>query len=136
MYVVRITQSLSTLSSGKVPLVDALSVVKDIVGNAVYEEMIAETARAVRDGNSIATVFVKSKQVPDMVSQMLAVGEETGRLDDILKRLTDFYGREIDNLVRNLVALIEPIVMILMGLAVGVMVAAIILPMYTLSTSL
>lgn len=136
MYVVRITQSLSTLSSGKVPMVDALAVIKDIVGNAVYEELIGETTRAVRDGNSIASVFVKSPQVPDMVSQMLSVGEETGRLDDILRRLTDFYSREIDNLVRNLVALIEPIVMILMGLAVGVMVAAIILPMYTLSTSL
>ncbi len=136
MYVVRITQSLSTLSSGKVPMVDALAVIKDIVGNAVYEELIGKTTNAVRDGNSIASVFVKSPQVPDMVSQMLSVGEETGRLDDILHRLTDFYSREIDNLVRNLVALIEPIVMILMGLAVGVMVAAIILPMYTLSTSL
>ncbi|MBI4121983.1 MAG: type II secretion system F family protein [Parcubacteria group bacterium] len=136
MSVVRIMQSLSTLSAGKVPLVDALAVVKDIVGNAVYENIMNETITAVRDGNSMASVFGKAKQVPDMVSQMIAVGEETGKLDDILKHLTAFYGREIDNLVRNLVALIEPIVMILMGVAVGVMVAAIILPMYTLSTSL
>lgn len=134
--VVRITQSLSTLSAGKVPLADALGVVKDIVGNAVYEEMIEETIREVRDGNSVASVFIRTPHVPDMMSQMLTVGEETGRLDDILKRLTDFYNREIDNLVRNLVTLIEPLVMVIMGLAVGVMVAAIILPMYTLSTSL
>lgn len=136
MYVVRITQSLSTLSAGKVPLADALAVVKDIVGNAVYEDLITETMREVRDGNSISTVFIRTSHVPDMMTQMLSVGEETGRLDDILERLTNFYSREIDNLVRNLVTLIEPIVMIMMGLAVGVMVAAIILPMYTLSTSL
>lgn len=136
IYVVRMTQSLSTLSAGKVPLVDALAVVRDIVGNAVYEEMVDQTIQEVRDGNSIATVFIKNKAVPDMVSQMLSVGEETGRLDDILTRLTNFYGREIDNLVRNMVTLIEPLVMIVMGIAVGVMVAAIILPMYTLSTSL
>ncbi len=134
--VVRMTQSLSTLSAGKVPLVDALSVVRDIVGNAVYEDMIDQTVSAVRDGNSIASVFIKNKAVPDMVSQMMSVGEETGRLDDILVRLTNFYSREIDNLVRNMVTLIEPLVMIIMGVAVGVMVAAIILPMYTLSTSL
>lgn len=136
IYVVRITQSLSTLSAGKVPLADALGVVKDIVGNSVYEDLIEETIREVRDGNSVATVFLRTPHVPDMMSQMLSVGEETGRIDDILKRLTDFYGREIDNLVRNLVTLIEPLVMVVMGLAVGVMVAAIILPMYTLSTSL
>lgn len=136
IYVVRITQSLSTLSAGKVPLADALGVVRDIVGNAVYEGLIEETIREVRDGNSVAGVFLKTSHVPDMMSQMLAVGEETGRLDDILKRLTDFYSREIDNLVRNMVTLIEPLVMIIMGVAVGVMVAAIILPMYTLSTSL
>lgn len=136
IYVVRITQSLSTLSAGKVPLADALAVVKDIVGNSVYEEIIAETIREVRDGNSVAGVFLRTSHVPDMMSQMMSVGEETGRLDDILKRLTDFYSREIDNLVRNMVTLIEPLVMIIMGVAVGVMVAAIILPMYTLSTSL
>ncbi len=134
--VVRMTQSLSTLSAGKVPLVDALAVVRDIVGNAVYEDMVDQTIREVRDGNSLASVFMKSSAVPNMVSQMMSVGEETGRLDDILSRLTNFYSREIDNMVRNMVTLIEPLVMIIMGVAVGVMVAAIILPMYTLSTSL
>jgi len=134
--VVRMTQSLSTLSAGKVPLVDALAVVRDIVGNAVYEDMVDQTINEVRDGNSLASIFMKSNNVPNMVSQMMAVGEETGRLDDILMRLTNFYSREIDNMVRNMVTLIEPLVMIIMGVAVGVMVAAIILPMYTLSTSL
>ncbi len=136
IYVVRMAQSLGTLSAGKVPLVDALEVVRDIVGNEVYKKLIDETIDEVRDGNSIATVFMKSKDVPDMLSQMLSVGEETGRIDDILARVSDFYSREIDNLVSNLVTLIEPIVMIVMGVAVGVMVAAIILPIYTISTAI
>lgn len=136
IYVVRMSQSLGTLTAGKVPLVDALEVVRDIVGNEIYRDLINETIAEVRDGNSIATVFIKSKDVPDMLSQMLSVGEETGRIDDILERVTNFYSREIDNLVANLVTLIEPLVMIVMGLAVGVMVAAIILPIYTISTAI
>lgn len=136
IYVVRLTQSLGTLSAGKVPLVEGLKVVRDIVGNEVYKRLIDETIHEVEDGNSIASVFERNPVVPEMLTQMLSVGEETGRLDDVLDRVTKFYTREIDNLVANLVTLIEPIVMILMGLAVGVMVAAIILPIYTLSTSL
>lgn len=135
IYVVRMTQSLTTLSAGKVQLTEALEIVRDIVGNAVYKDLITQTIAEVRDGNSVSTIFVRSKQVPNMMSQMLSVGEETGRLDDILNRLTNFYSREIDNMVRNLVTLIEPLIMIIMGIAVGVMVAAIILPIYTLSTA-
>lgn len=135
IYVVRMTQTLSTLSSGKVPVVDALEVVKGVVGNDVYKELINRTIAKVKDGNTLSSVFSQSNDVPTMVSQMISVGEETGRMDDILKRLTSFYTREIDALVASLITLIEPLVMILMGVAVGVMVAAIILPIYTLSTS-
>jgi len=135
IYVVQMTQSLSTLTAGKVPMVEALAIIKDVVNNAVYRQIIQETMDEVNDGNPLASVFVKRKEVPEMLSQMLSVGEETGRLDSILDRLTKFYTREIDALVANLVTLLEPIVMVLMGIAVGIMVAAIILPIYTLSTS-
>jgi len=69
-----------------------------------------------------------------MMTQMLAVGEQTGKLDTILNKLSDFYSREVDNAVGNLVTLIEPLVLMLMGGAVGIMVAAILLPMYNLAT--
>ena len=68
-----------------------------------------------------------------MVAQMLAVGEKTGKLDIILERITDFYAREVNNLVANLVTLMEPLIMVLMGIGVGIMVAAIIMPMYNLA---
>lgn len=133
MYLVRFTRSLSTLLTGGVSLTEALKITADIVGNEVYKSAIKQTIEEVEDGNSIATVFKSSPVVPNMVAQMLAVGEQTGRLDTVLNKLSDFYSREVDNAVSNLVTLIEPLILMMMGLAVGVMVAAILLPMYNLA---
>ncbi len=130
IYLVRFTRSLASLLMGGVPLTRGLEVVAGIVGNVVYRDLINRTIQEVEEGNSIATVFLESRAVPSMVSQMLVVGEKTGRLEEILNRLADFYSREVENLVRNLVTLIEPIIMVILGLAVGVMVSAIILPIY------
>jgi type IV pilus assembly protein PilC len=73
--------------------------------------------------------------MPTMIPQMLTVGEETGRLSNVLEKLTEFYGRELDNSVSSLVSAIEPLIMMVMGGAVGIMVAAIMLPMYQMATS-
>lgn len=135
IYLVRMTRSLSTLIVGGVPLTAALEVVADVVGNDLYSTLIKQTIKEVEDGNSVATLFLKSKEVPPMVSQMMSVGEQTGRLEHILAKITDFYAREIENLVSNMVSLIEPLIMVLMGVGVGLMVAAIILPMYQLASS-
>ncbi len=133
IYVVRITRSLATLIVGGVPLTTALSITGDVVGNFVYEQLIRETVKEVEDGRSIATLFLESKEMPTMVSQMMKVGEQTGKLDQILNKLTDFYSRELENLVSNLTTLIEPLIMLVMGSAVGFVVIAIILPLYNLS---
>jgi len=134
MYLVRFTRSLSTLLAGGVSLTQALEITGEVVGNEVYRDTIRQTVREIEDGNSIATIFLTSPVVPAMVSQMLSVGERTGRLDAVLEKLSDFYTREVDNAVANLVTLIEPLVLMLMGVAVGVMVAAILLPMYNLAS--
>jgi type IV pilus assembly protein PilC len=123
------------LVQGGVTLPQALEITADVIDNSVYKNLINETKREVDDGNPLASVFVQSQAVPVMVSQMLNLGEETGRLDQVLEKLTSFYSREIDNLVNNLVSLIEPLIMIIMGVAVGGMVAAIIMPMYNVATS-
>jgi type IV pilus assembly protein PilC len=132
--VVRMVRSMRTLLDGGVDAVTALEISAEVVGNATYRDIILRTAAEVRDGRPIASVFAKEpKVVPLMVSQMLAVGEETGKLTDILERLAGFYSREIDNLIGGLVTLIEPVIIVIIGLAVGTMVAAILLPMYNLS---
>ena len=133
--IVRFARSLYTLISGGVTLTRGFKIVSDVVGNTVYKNLILETSKEVEGGNPIATVFMKSPHIPPMVSQMLNVGEKTGKIDTILLKIADFYSREIDNLLRNLVTLIEPIVMIVMGAGVGLMVAAVILPMYNLASS-
>lgn len=133
---VRFTRSLHTLTTGGVSLTKSLEIVSAIVDNEVYKELIKETAREVESGNPIASVFLRSHQVPVMISQMLNLGEKTGRMDEILEKLANFYSREVDNMVTNLVTLIEPLIMVLMGVAVGILVSAIILPMYSLASSL
>lgn len=134
VYVVRFARSMATLVKGGVDTVSALQIVAGVMGNEVWRQLVLLTIREVNDGNSIVSVFEKSKLVPTMMVQMLSVGESTGRTQDVLGRLSTFYTREIDNTVANLVALIEPLVLILLGLGVGTMVSAILLPLYSLSS--
>lgn len=134
VYLVRFTRSFSTILVGGITVPQGLRVVRDVIGNAVYEDLIDQTIKAVEDGNPVSSVFSKSKYVPSLVSQMLSVGEQTGRLDDVLDKVTSFYVREINGMIENVISLIEPAIMVVLGLGVGVMVAGILLPMYTLTS--
>lgn len=136
IYLVRFSRSLSTLLVGGVPLTSALEIVADVVGNATYRQLLLETVKAVEDGNPIASLMQKRPDVvPSMVSHMLTVGEQTGRIDAVLGRISDFYTREVNNIVANLSTLIEPIIMIILGIGVAGLVMAIMLPMYQLSSA-
>ena len=136
IYVVRFCRSLATLLKGGVDLVSALEIVAGIVGNQVWRRMVFDTIKEVNEGNSITTAFQRSKRVPTMMNQMLSVGEDTGHLQEVLQRVSSFFAREVDNLVANLVTLIEPFVIVTLGVAVGVMVSAILLPLYQLSSGI
>jgi type IV pilus assembly protein PilC len=130
---VRFTRSLNTLIVGGVAISNGLKITSEVVSNTVYQRLIEETIKEVEDGNSISSVFINSKEIPKMVSQMMSIGEKTGKLDLILERLTDFYAKEVTNTVTNLMTLMEPLIMVIIGVAVGIMVAAIIMPMYNLA---
>jgi len=132
--VVRFAQSFDMLLRGGVDIVPGLEVVGDVLGNAAYRRLIDETIHEEKDGNSITTVFKDSTLMPSMVTQLLAVGEETGQLTEVLEKLSKHHERLVEQRVRNLVTTIEPLVMIILGVAVGVMVAAIIMPMYNLTS--
>lgn len=135
IYIVRICRSFATLIRGGVPIAQGLAVVKDVVDNKVYEGVLDKTIKSVNEGNQISETFADNPYVPSIVAQMIAVGEDSGKLDEVLEKSADFYSREIDNIVRNMSNLIEPIIMIVLGLAVGLFVAAVILPMWQLSAS-
>jgi len=134
IYVVRFTQSFGTMMTGGVDIPSGLQICSDVVGNAYFKELLLETRREVSDGNALTTVLERERSIPDMVSQMMSVGEETGRLVEVLDKLTEFYSRELSHAVANLVHAIEPMIMLIMGGAVGIMVAAILLPMYNLAS--
>jgi type IV pilus assembly protein PilC len=133
IYITRITHSLSTLIEGGVDMVTSLKVVAGVVGNEVYRDALVKTVQEVSAGNTMASVWKTRKEIPDMVTQMVAIGEETGKLQQVLTRLTDFYTRETNASVATLSTAIEPIIMLVMGVAVGALVSAIILPMYNLA---
>lgn len=136
IYLTRFSRTLSTLLTSGVPISNALDITAEVVGNHTYRDIIERTIKEVEDGNSITTIFVKSKAVPLMLSQMMSVGEQSGRLDQVLIKVAQFYENELDALVRNLVSLIEPIILLLMGVGVGFMVSAVLLPIYNISSAI
>lgn len=136
IYLVRFTRSMNTMILGGVNISSGLEVSGEVVNNLYYKKLIDKTIIEVQSGNSICTVFVKTKEIPSMVSQMMLVGEKTGKLDVSLEKVTNFYNREISNVLANLMSLLEPTLMVAMGLGVGVMVWAILMPMYQVVSSI
>lgn len=136
IYLNRFARSLATLLASGVPLAQSLQIVADVVGNVHYNQLILSTIKEVESGNSITTVFAQSKIVPVMLSQMMSIGEQSGQLDGVLNKVADFYARELANLLNNLVSLIEPVIMVIMGVGVAVLISAILLPIYNLSSAI
>ena len=116
-------------------MAEALVATSEVINNRAYQDLILATVKEVKDGHPLTVVFEHSNLFPGTVTQMLSVGEQTGRLDDILGKLTNFYTLELETRVRTLIALFEPLILVIMGVGVGIMVSAIILPMYQLATS-
>ncbi|USN53718.1 MAG: type II secretion system F family protein [Candidatus Nomurabacteria bacterium] len=136
IYLVRFARSLSTLISSGVPITRSLEIVADVIDNRLYRKLTKETIEAIEGGKSISYVFAQNKDIPPMLTQMMSIGESTGKLDFILEKLANFYSRELENNVANLVSLIEPLILVVMGVAVAFLVIAILLPMYNLSSAI
>jgi type IV pilus assembly protein PilC len=127
--VARTMRTLGTLVSSGVPILEALSIVKETAGNAVFEEMFQRVFESVREGESIAMPMKESRLVDDMVVNMIDVGEETGELDKMLNKIADVYDEEVDVLVQGLVKLLEPVMVLFLGGCVGFIVVALFMPM-------
>jgi type IV pilus assembly protein PilC len=135
LYMARFARNLSTLIAGGIPIVKSLEAVSDIVGNSIYRDIILDAAGQVRNGKSIASALTTHKEFPAIVAQMVQIGESTGRLQDIANKLAIFYEKEVEGVLKILTTLLEPIIMMLLGLAVAVMVAGILLPIYNLASA-
>lgn len=128
----RFSRNLGTLLGVGVPVLQALDVVGETTGNAVIAEAMTDLQAAVRDGNPMSARLSKHKVFPQMVVQMIEVGEESGQISAMLDKIADFYDREVDAAAESLTASIEPIMVLLMGAIVGSMVVCLYLPMFTI----
>lgn len=126
----RFTRTLSTLISSGLTLVDSLEIVSTVVGNRAAEKTLLKIRDDVVRGESLNTSMRESKMFTEMLYAMVQIGEETGMLDDILNKTADFYDDELETVIQTSVALLEPILIIIMGLVIGFMVGSIILPMF------
>ncbi|MCL5094127.1 MAG: type II secretion system F family protein [Patescibacteria group bacterium] len=136
VYITRFASTLSSLVSSGVPLLDSLRIVSDAIGNVVIANVIKDAAEKVKGGIPLSTPIKESGEFPLLVSQMISVGEKTGELDGMLENLANFYSEEVDNMVRNFSALLEPVIIVIMGIVIGILLVAIMMPIYGLSTVL
>jgi len=132
--VAKFTRTLGTLVSSGVPILDGLEITAKTSGNKVIEYAIMDVRKAVVAGKTLAEPITKAKVFPPMVTHMIAVGESTGALDSMLSKIADFYDDEVDAAVSNLTAMMEPMLMVFLGGAVGFIVVAMYLPIFKLIT--
>jgi len=133
--VARFSRTLGTLVSSGVPILDGLSIVSRTAGNRAIETAIMNARASIREGETIAEPLSRSGHFPPMVIQMIAVGESTGALDSMLSKIAEFYEDEVDVAVSNLTSLLEPLLMVFLGVVIGGVVIAMYLPIFNMASA-
>lgn len=136
LYLSRIADNLNTMLASGIPMIKALDLTANVVDNRIYEEIMRQTLESVKSGSALSDAIGKYPEIPGILVQMIRVGEETGELGNILKTLSRFYQREVMNAVDTLVDLIEPVMIVLLGLGVGFLLASVLIPIYNISSGI
>ncbi len=134
--VARFTRTLGTMISSGVPILEALDIVSKTAGNKIVEDAIVKTKESISEGKTIAEPLAETGVFPPMVVQMISVGESTGAMDAMLSKIADFYDDEVDTAVATLTSLLEPMLMIFLGVIIGGMVVSMYLPVFKLAQTL
>lgn len=133
VYVARFAEAANVLIKGGIPIAQAIEIASNTINSVIYKDALKQIANKLRGGGLLSQALEEDdKYFPPLVSQMVAIGEKTGRLDEMLQKVYDFYSREINSLVNGLVELIQPILILIIGGLVGLLFAAILLPIYNL----
>lgn len=133
----RFAENLSTLIKGGLPISKAMEVSADVVGNETYKDTILEAESGIRRGEFMSAIFkMKREIIPPLVTQMILIGEKTGRLPGVLENLSKFYQKEVARTTENLVSLIEPLLMLILGFGVGFVVVGVLMPIYQMAGSI
>lgn len=131
--VARFSRTLSTLLAAGVPILNALTIVQNVIGNAILGKVVEQARDAVKEGQPIADALKKSREFPPMVVHMIGVGEKSGQLEQMLTNVANSYEMQAEQKVTRLTAVLEPLMIVMMGLVIGFMVVAIVLPMMDMS---
>jgi len=134
--VARFARTFSALSGAGVSILETMTVTAHALGNTVYEQSLLDAMDEVKNGRQLSQIMEESGLYPSIVSQMLAVGEETGQTDTVLIKVAEFYEEEVDVAIAGISSIIEPVMIVLMGGAVGLIAASVIGPIANLSTQI
>jgi len=132
VYMARMSRTLSGLISSGVPLLDSMAITAKAIGNLIYEERVKASAKKVKSGIALSETLKGDPLFPPIVPQMINVGERTGELDSMLENMANYFEEEVDNAVKNISNLIEPMVIVLLALIIGTMLVAIMMPIYSI----
>lgn len=135
LYLSRIADNMDTMLSSSIPIVRSIELTSDVVGNIVFQDILRKVADDVKSGSSLSDAFSKYKEIPSIMHGMIRVGEETGSLGNILKTLGRFYAREVNEAVDTMVGLIEPIMIVALGVGVGILLSSVLMPIYNIAGS-
>lgn len=135
LYLSRIADNMNTMLISGIPIMKTLEITASVVDNAVYKAILNDAVEGVKSGNPVSDSLGRHPEIPGIMTQMMKVGEETGEFGTILKTLSRFYAREVENAVDTLVSLIEPALVIALGLGVGFLLASILIPIYSISAA-
>jgi type IV pilus assembly protein PilC len=135
LYLSMIADNMHTMVLSGIPMLRAIEITGNVVGSVIYKQILNESMLAVKGGSSLSASFSQYPEIPGILIQMIKVGEETGELGSILKTMAKFYQREVINAVDTLVDLIEPVMIVLLGLGVGTLLASVLLPIYNIAAS-
>ncbi|HRY82367.1 MAG TPA: type II secretion system F family protein [Candidatus Moranbacteria bacterium] len=133
VYITRFAENLGVLLSGGIPIIRAITIVSSVINNIVFEKIFLEAAEEVKRGGNMSTVLGRSSDIPPMVTHMVRIGEESGQIDSVLGHIAKFYDQETEMMAKNLSTLLEPVLMIFIGIAVGFMAFAILMPIYNIA---
>lgn len=133
IYLARISDNMYTMLSSGIPMIKSIEISSSVVGNEVYKKILEDAAQGIKTGNTMSGTFSGYHEIPAIMIQMIKVGEETGQLANILQKLAKFYRREVDTAIETLISLIEPVLMVFLGLGVGIVLAAVLIPIYNIA---
>jgi type IV pilus assembly protein PilC len=136
VYLGRFSRTLSGLVGSGVSLLDSLGIVSRAIGNKIYYIEILEAAKKVKGGQPLSAPLKNNENFPPIVSQMVHVGEQTGEIDTMLSNLADYYEEEVNTFVKNMTSILEPVVIVIMGVVVGFLLVAIMLPIYQIGRAI